>query len=396
MPIPEAPADELRQSPYQQQLERGFALLRFRQPLEAEFRQHLGRQARTTQRLGGLLLVLIAGIYLVLEHSLLDVSDYPWSLELILLRGLQMAVGGIVLIVSFRDQPSHAFTNGLLGTLLILVGMIASQIDLLYEGSGVVEGFRYGVGILVVCSFFYLGMIFWWAALCAALIVATDIALALSILPPELMTVHWVAVSYYLLLLSIGAIARYAHEYGQREQFLVRRLLGWMAEHDALTGLANRRSFDAALRRLVAQARREGLSVTLILVDLDEFKAYNDSLGHPAGDQLLRDFGHLLRPFARRPLDLAARVGGEEFALLLYDCDEAAARQIGEQLLEALRTRAFAHPASKRVGHVTASLGIALLEPGQMPERFYKRADDALYQAKQAGRDRWVVSGAAG
>ena len=112
------------------------------------------------------------------------------------------------------------------------------------RGPGTELNFRYGAGLLIVSSFFFLGVTFWWALLCAVLIVVADVLIAGLILTPEQMPEHWIAVSYYLLLLIIGAISRYVHEYSQRDQFLMRKLLGWVAEHDALSGLANRRSHD--------------------------------------------------------------------------------------------------------------------------------------------------------
>lgn len=389
MPSERRPSAELRETPYQRQLALGFALLAFKPALEAEFRRHLEQQARLTQRLGGVALVLVAGGYLIFEYFLLNIESQPWSLELVFLRALQILVGGVVLLVSYDARRSHLFTSWLLGFLLVLVGIIASQIDLLYETSDLPLKLRYGAGLLIVCCFFYLGVTFWWALLSALFILLGDVLLAKRALTPEQFPSHLISVSYYLLLMSIGSISRYAHEYSQREQFLMRKQLGWMAEHDGLTGLSNRRSFDAALRRAVAQARRENLPLTLMLLDLDEFKAYNDSLGHPAGDRLLQDFADLFERFARRPLDLAARVGGEEFALLLYDCDPTAARQIAEDILQRVRDRAFPHPASRR-GSLTCSIGLAMLQDNEHPERLYKHADDALYLAKQQGRDRAV------
>ncbi|MFC3607976.1 GGDEF domain-containing protein [Stutzerimonas tarimensis] len=382
--------DDLRETPYQRQAVLGFRLLLFKPALEVEFRRYLTQQARLTQRLGGVALVLVAGGYLFFEHILLGIEEQPWSLELTLLRALQMLVGGVVLLVSFDQRRQSAFSNWLLGFLLILVGVIASQIDLFYETSELPLKLRYGAGLLIVCCFFYLGVTFWWALLCAMVILAGDVVLAKRALSPDQYSAHLIAVSYYLLLMAIGSISRYAHEYSQREQFLMRKQLGWMAEHDGLTGLSNRRSFDAALRRAVAQARREHLPLTLMLLDLDEFKAYNDTLGHPEGDRLLQDFSDLFERFARRPLDLAARVGGEEFALLLYDCDAAAGRQLAEDILQRVRDRAFPHPASRR-GTLTCSIGMAVLRGSETPERLYKHADDALYMAKQQGRDRGVL-----
>jgi len=296
-----------------------------------------------------------------------------------------------VLVLTFYSRTFRAQANRIFPVLLVLIGIIAALIDIRFEALGTELNFRYGAGLLIVSSFFFLGVTFWWALLCAVLIVVADVLIAGLILTPEQMPEHWIAVSYYLLLLIIGAISRYVHEYSQRDQFLMRKLLGWVAEHDALSGLANRRSHDLALRQRIAQARRDRQPLSLLLLDLDDFKAYNDTFGHPAGDALIRSFGELVAKFARRPLDQAARVGGEEFALLLYNCDNAAAQRIARQLVAALAALEVRHPRdpASRVG---VSIGVATLQDGQQAEQLYHNADMALYQAKTTGKNRFAVA----
>ncbi|MDF5988042.1 GGDEF domain-containing protein [Pseudomonas aeruginosa] len=115
---------------------------------------------------------------------------------------------------------------------------------------------------------------------------------------------------YNGLVVLICSFALYLQDYAQREQFLGRRLLGMMAEQDSLTGLVNRRYYELLAQRALEQGAREEKGVALILVDVDDFKAYNDHYGHPAGDAALRQLGVVLRQDARRPLDIAARLGG--------------------------------------------------------------------------------------
>ena len=384
-------AEDFRDTPYGRQLHGGFRLLRFAPGLEREFRQYLDRHARTSQRLAALLLILVVSGYLYCEHRLFNLADTEWLTTLTLLRVLQIVPGIVVLALSFLSRRFRAQANVVFPALLVMTGVLAALIDIRFEALQTALNFRYGAGLLIVASFFFLGVTFWWALLCAGMIVLADVLMASLILPAERMPEHWIAVSYYMLLLIIGAISRYVHEYSQRDQFLMRKLLGWVAEHDALTGLANRRSHDLALRQRIAQARRDRRPLSLMLLDLDDFKAYNDTFGHPAGDALIRTFGELLAGFARRPLDQAARVGGEEFALLLYNCDNAAAQRIARQLIKALAMRDIKHPqdASARVG---VSIGIATLQDGQQPEQLYHCADTALYQAKTSGKNRFAVA----
>ncbi|TLX62228.1 GGDEF domain-containing protein [Stutzerimonas nosocomialis] len=384
---------EFLDTPYGHQLHAGFGRLLFAKGLEQEFRHYLQDQALASQRLGALLLLLVVSLYLYAEVSFLVMGDPEWIVELVMLRGCQALVGLMVLGLTFSGRHARTLAQWFYPLALLLVGAIAARIDIHYTAVEQALSFRYGAGLLIVCAFVFLGITFWRSLVSASLIVLVDLAMAFSILRPAQMPEHWIAISYYVLLLFIGAIGRYGHEYSQREQFLVRKLLGWVAEHDALTGLANRRSYDGSLRRLAALAHREGRALTLMLLDLDNFKAYNDLLGHPAGDELLRRFAGLLAGFARRPLDVAARVGGEEFSLLLYDCDGEAAARLADQIRQALKDSGLQHPAEAKGTPITVSIGIAVLAPEQSEGALYKRADTALYQAKQAGKDRFVLHG---
>ncbi|MCQ4315704.1 GGDEF domain-containing protein [Stutzerimonas zhaodongensis] len=385
-------AEDFRDTPYGRQLLAGFRRLLFAPELEREFRRYLGYQARLAQLMGACLLLLVVGGYLYVERRLFAHSEPQWLRELTLLRVLQMAPGVAILIMTLFHRRIRLIANRLFPVLLVLVGTIAARIDIQYEILQPELAFRYGAGLLIVCSFFFLGITFWRALASAAAIVLFDVMMAALILPSNEMQVHWISVSYYVLLLVIGAISRYIHEYSQREQFLVRKLLGWVAQHDSMTGLANRRSFDTALKQVMLQARRDHQPLALLLLDLDNFKAYNDNLGHPAGDALIRNFSDLLGSFSRRPMDLAARVGGEEFALLLHNCDARSAQAIAGQILSALAERAMPHPASPQGAFATTSIGIAVWKPGQTAEQLYQAADAALYGAKQAGKNRYLMS----
>jgi diguanylate cyclase (GGDEF)-like protein len=195
------------------------------------------------------------------------------------------------------------------------------------------------------------------------------------------------------LLLALSALP-IAHIRALRRQR--RRLLDEVAEKtlalerlaatDALTGLANRRVFDAVLARALASGRRPAL----LLLDVDHFKRYNDALGHQAGDRCLSSIGELLAHVVRHEDDLAARLGGEEFALMLQHGDPTVAAALAERLRTQLRDRALAHPDSPVSTQVTMSIGYACAEVGESAESLYHRADQALYQAKHGGRDRAV------
>ncbi|SHG11944.1 diguanylate cyclase (GGDEF) domain-containing protein [Kaistia soli DSM 19436] len=152
---------------------------------------------------------------------------------------------------------------------------------------------------------------------------------------------------------------------------------------DALTGLANRRMFDEEFLRAWRRSRRTGEPASLLLLDLDRFKEVNDGLGHQAGDRALVDFARFLEPFGRRPDDLVARVGGEEFGFVLAGADADGAIGIADAIIRALDTAALPHPTRRLM---TTSIGMATLRDDEDHSSWWRRADAALYDAKAAGR----------
>ncbi|MBT4769752.1 MAG: diguanylate cyclase [Rhodospirillaceae bacterium] len=154
------------------------------------------------------------------------------------------------------------------------------------------------------------------------------------------------------------------------------------AMYDLLTGLFNRRAFDDLMHRELSLRDRHGHGLSMVMIDLDHFKAVNDTYGHHAGDAVLRDLADILREVCR-PSDLPCRWGGEEFACLLPQTDLENALKVGERLRAAIEAHDF-----PEVGKVTASLGISQAGPEENEESFCKRADEALYRAKEGGRNR--------
>lgn len=171
--------------------------------------------------------------------------------------------------------------------------------------------------------------------------------------------------------------------------------LASLAATDALTGLANRRAFDERLADEWARARRDGTQLSLLLIDVDHFKKFNDHYGHLAGDGCLRALGRILSAIVRRPADLAARYGGEEFAVLLPDTGPDGCAEIGEGIRQALHDLAMVHAQNPPSRLVTVSVGAATGIPSQASDSstLVAAADRALYAAKDSGRDRLVVSG---
>jgi diguanylate cyclase (GGDEF)-like protein len=167
------------------------------------------------------------------------------------------------------------------------------------------------------------------------------------------------------------------------------RMLGAQALLDGLTGLSNRRSFDETLAREMRRAARSGQPLSLIMIDIDHFKDYNDCYGHPAGDDCLRAVAHTIRGCLRRAGEFAARYGGEEFAILLPGSDSPKAVAFGETIRLAVRGLAL-QQAHRRGGVITLSAGVATWVAGQTAgdsQTLVEVADAALYAAKAGGRD---------
>jgi diguanylate cyclase (GGDEF)-like protein len=168
--------------------------------------------------------------------------------------------------------------------------------------------------------------------------------------------------------------------------------LSELATTDDLSGLANRRAFDAALAAEWRRAELRGELLALAMIDADHFKSYNDHYGHVAGDACLRTLGEVFATAVRTDIDLAARYGGEEFALLLPGTNSTAANAVAERLRAAVEARCLTH-AWAPSGHVTVSIGVASLRPvpGEGSHILVEAADAALYAAKHGGRNTVVV-----
>ena len=161
---------------------------------------------------------------------------------------------------------------------------------------------------------------------------------------------------------------------------------------DELTGIANRRRGCAVLEQECLRARRNAAPLSLLMIDVDHFKAFNDSYGHPAGDECLRHVARRLAATARRPADLVARYGGEEFMAILPETDLAGAVAVAENMRQAIAAEPIVHAGSPSARHITLSLGAATARaPGEVSgDALIRHADVMLYRAKTAGRDRTV------
>ena len=164
---------------------------------------------------------------------------------------------------------------------------------------------------------------------------------------------------------------------------------------DGLTGIANRRHFDVALDRELRRAQRQGAAVSLLLMDIDSFKAYNDHFGHQQGDACLSTVAQALAAKLKRPADVAARYGGEEFAAILPDTSLEQARLHANAIRDHVAGLALPHAPAAHWPMVTLSIGVASFDRERLHEvpALIETADKALYAAKRGGRNRVVVDG---
>jgi diguanylate cyclase (GGDEF)-like protein len=171
----------------------------------------------------------------------------------------------------------------------------------------------------------------------------------------------------------------------------LRETLRYQSIRDPLTGLFNRRYFEASLDREIRRVKRRGVSLGILLLDLDHFKLFNDAFGHEAGDVLLKAVGELLRRRVRGD-DVACRYGGEEFALILPEAPLEVTRNRAEELRRGIKEMQVLYE-DEPLGSVSLSIGVAVFpEHGLSGEDLVRAADAALYQSKAAGRDRVTVA----
>ncbi|NGZ84572.1 diguanylate cyclase domain-containing protein [Duganella aceris] len=183
-----------------------------------------------------------------------------------------------------------------------------------------------------------------------------------------------------------------------RSQLTIKRQADAMRElsmTDGLTGVANRRSFNDTVDAEWRRCARAGMALSLIMIDIDHFKLYNDHYGHQAGDACLQQVSAAMKRCATRPQDLLARYGGEEFILLLPQEALDGTEVVAARILDEVRKLALPHAASPTAPHISVSMGLASAMPpidSSDPSTLIRTADANLYRAKQTGRNRYCIS----
>ncbi len=367
--------------------EQGFGNLKFPEPLEAEFRaEWLAKSVRWVR------LCLYVAIGTSIGFSLIDhlVINTNNALPDMVRYGLQMPVLFICLAASlwsaFRRWYPLAMQLGGplygLGSVLLIAFAQSDHTALV------------GSRLLLVCFFiFFMCALRTVQALLNNLIILGLFVGAgiLGLIPAPIVTYLSFA---YVVGIIIGTAGSYAVEHAMRSSFLERRFLSETAERDGLTQLLNRQTFEARARIAWQRASTQQQPVTLLMVDVDHFKLYNDQYGHQAGDDCLQRVADAVRDaVATHPHHLVARYGGEEIIAILPYCDRIKAQEIARRVVDQVSAMHISHAASADHVHVSVSVGAATQQPPDVVsyDALVHQADGALYRAKHQGRNRSVT-----
>ncbi len=357
--------------------------------LETEFARWLRSESAVARRwLMSLPLVtlLLAPLY----GPWLREQDVPETL-LYWLRVLELGIAAPLCALSLYclyRKPERALTTHLMLAALLVVFVTVAAIRWLSAPAGLV--IPPGIVMVVPLALASLGRLRLFAVMPALVVCPVAFLVAEWFLGERAQFASIVLGT--LLFSALAVITAVGNDQLLRRTWLSMQIVELTAMSDAVTRLPNRQWINRDLAALFGQARREKLSVAVLLIDLDHFKRLNDSHGHAAGDAALAAVGQVLARFGRRPMDLAGRFGGEEFLLVLHDAKLYGAERIAAQLVSQVEALGVLNKGSP-LGHLTASEGlyVAVPRPDERPENFLHQADLALYDAKQSGRNRYVL-----
>jgi len=399
------PASAEAQALVDNTLANGFRWLKFPARLEHAFIQDLGPQRALKLSIAALNSLFIGAGMLMADH-LLTPQDLLFASSLRIGFYLPFVLAMLALL---RKVNQAALNEWAVAWVAWVACGVTGVVTVAEANGGHPLAYVKVVELLVVITYATVFARFWPMVLAiAGAVVAHTVTLLMVV---DVLGTVRLGVSLLLITtLSFSLYACYVRERNERMAFLLDvreqglRLslkanndrLATAARTDVLTGLANRRAFDEFLSQSWVRAQTEGLPLAMLMVDVDHFKAYNDRHGHQAGDRCLQAVAEAIGHGLRRPVDLLARWGGEEFAVLITDADAPAAGHVAQRVLEAVQACALPHGASSCAPVVTVSIGLACVRPdGQaQPSALIRLADERLYQAKSEGRNRAAMGDA--
>jgi diguanylate cyclase (GGDEF)-like protein len=367
-----------------EQLQRGFPWMRFEAQLETAWRVDQFRDGLKHLRIN--LVILVAIIVVIVQIDRVVMPAINAGVPDIARLGVMVPILAIAFALTFLRRADTWYPR-VMSVLMPLAMVAVASMGLWAWGQGENRLFVRLI-IATIAVYFVLGLSFRPA------VVANLVAIGSYAAAAVMWSMPWIEQTHYLAMLLmtnvICAAGAYNLEHARRTAWLEGRLLAESALQDGLTGIHNRRRLDDHLQRVWHQCIRERKPLALLFADIDHFKAYNDCYGHQAGDEALKAVAAVLARHARRPLDIAARFGGEEFAVVLYDTTREHALRIGEEILEDVRRLEITHAASDAAPVLTISLGIGCVIPvaRRSCAGLLQLADQALYAAKDGGRNR--------
>jgi diguanylate cyclase (GGDEF)-like protein len=361
--------------------------LRFPAELELEFVAEYRESRRRLVRIGlCLAFVTIVGLA-ILDRTLIGADAH--GVPDVIRFGVHIPLVLIALALTFGR--GYRWYWPFVHVFAPLYGL--ATVVLAINATGALTSFIYA-RLIITTFFFYfmLGLSFAAAARTNLLTLAGFVAAAIA---SDMTSQFAIYLSFLLVCANLYAGAGcYALERANRAAFLDRRRLKEVASHDGLTGLLNRAALEDEIHRIWQQAIRDQDQVTVVMIDIDHFKAYNDRYGHQAGDRCLREVAHAIRRAAgARPRDCVARYGGEEMIAILPGADCEAGERAARAMLAEVAALAIPHDRSYTQPHVTISIGVASMRParGSSHDLIVRIADRALYLAKEQGRNRHAV-----
>jgi diguanylate cyclase (GGDEF)-like protein len=372
---------------YTQQLREGVAWLRFRPAIEAEFRRSHLIRVRAQARFWQVFQIVVG---LIASNAVLRGGSAENHLPLLFAcLAAHLLVSAVLTGLAF----SSSYLGSYLRVAAVLTPLRATAFAIIV--ADLVDTAGSGTAAMTINMFglmFFSGLLLRQAMPAAIAMIAAFLAALTAFEVPAPVAAY--SVSSLLVVFGLSAFVAWDTQRASRIAFLEHGVTRSDASRDALTGLANRRHFDARLEAMWRIAGNKQARLAVMLVDVDHFKAYNDRYGHQAGDEALRAVARAIEAEAGRRV-LAARFGGEEMALLAAGVTEHEAEALAGRIRRAVEALDIPHEGAPEIGRVTVSIGGACIVP--LPERSasgaLQLADQNLYAAKRQGRNRVVFHG---
>jgi diguanylate cyclase (GGDEF)-like protein len=382
-------------------LEKKFKWLIFPSQLENQYIEHLPRSKLSGSVQASLFVTVVANFFLMTDYIMVpDVFDMALVLRLAILTpfGLLLALlSGLSVSMRVRE------------TLLLSMDVLSAAIHAMIciqSNSPEAQAYLLGTAVIMLYATSHLRTRFWVSAVSSISVVGIYVLATtqlshrvwpLLISEGILLLATLVFTLYHLYTLEHESRANFLlslrHQHMQSDLKKANRSLDRVSRVDVLTQVSNRRHFDQFIQQVWQRAKGDAALVTVLMMDVDSFKGYNDHLGHLKGDECLIAIAKAIYKSLRKPGDLVARYGGEEFIAVLSKADIEQGMAAGERIRQAVQDLRIPHPASTVQPWVTVSIGVATLRanyPDISPKTLIAMADKALYQAKNSGRNRVV------